>query len=342
MEFRWKSLWGRVRTPFFVALGSGVIATGVILSIPLLFALHLQYESSAPTFEYFPVTVDPRNKTIVEDVQVNAFLDRTHFSQQAAAGNVGDVFWEVFDWVATTITDAPWYQGLAAADGRFVTIKAGMRKEQVASAFAKELKWTAKQQQEFITATASAPLSFAEGSFSPGTYLVTLGMTPEEARALVNERFTEDILSHYGPDIEKIVPLAEALTVASLIQRETIGTNDMRLVSGVIWNRLFVGMRLQIDATLQYAKANKTTVGSWWPKVVPADTRLPSAHNTYLHAGLPPTPIANPSVAAVLAALNPIKTSCLFYFNDEEGNILCTDTYEQHVALLKKYYGRGK
>jgi UPF0755 protein len=57
---------------------------------------------------------------------------------------------------------------------------------------------------------------------------------------------------------------------------------------------------------------------------------------------LPPTPIANPSVAAVLAALNPKKTTCLFYFHDASAGFHCSDTYEQHVALLKKYYGRGK
>lgn len=335
-------MWNRVRVPLFVMMLSITVMVGVILSVPFLFALHIQREPSSQAFEQFPVTVDPENKTVVENVQVNAFLDSTHFSRQAAVGNAGDMFWKVFAIIATTITDAPWYQSIAAADGRFVTITAGMRKEQVASTFAKELQWTTKQQREFTTAVAPAPLPLIEGSFSPGTYLVTIGMTPSEAQALVNERFTEDILSHYGPETEKIVPLEEALIIASLIQRETIGTSDMRLVSGVIWNRIFIDMKLQIDATLQYAKANVTTAGSWWPKVVPADIYRRSAHNTYLHAGLPPTPIASPSVAAVLAALNPIKTSCLFYFNDKAGNILCTDTYAEHVALLKKHYGRGK
>ena len=136
-----------------------------------------------------------------------------------------------------------------------------------------------------------------------------------------------------------MVPLSDALTVASLIQREA-NTNDMRIVSGIIWKRLFNNMKLQIDATVQYAKANRAkTSSNWWPQVIPGDSSIKSPYNTYLHEGLPPTPIANPSVAAVLAALNPIDTPCLFYFHDKKGQIHCTETYAEHTALLKKYYG---
>lgn len=334
-------------TIFFRIIVIFGIVSGVMLflfSIPSILAIQIRNEQAVPTApNQFPITVDPQNRTIVEDAQVDAFFASPQSPFQAAAGNSGDTLWHVFEWVATSIARAPWYQNIAAVDApRFVTIKSGMRKEQVASVFAKELSWNAKQEKEFLTASASSTLPLIEGSFSPGVYTVTVGMTPNEAQTLVNERFENDILSHYGPEISTRVPLDEALIIASLIQRETIGTSDMRLVSGIIWNRLFINMRLQIDATLQYAKANMKTTTSWWPRVVPADAYLRSAHNTYLNSGLPPTPIANPSVAAVIAALNPLKTSCLFYFNDTHGNILCTNTYAEHVALLKKIYGQGK
>lgn len=334
----------RISKLLFIVVLCGVLSGSALFSIPSLLALQVRHDQSlSATLEQFPVTVDPKRKIIVEDAQVNALLASDASPLQAAALNTGSTLWRVFEWVATAIADAKWYQNIAAADApRFVTIAPGMRKEQVASLFAKELAWNTKQKEEFMTAPASSPLPLIEGSFSPGIYTVTMGTTPETAQTLVNKRFTDDILSHYGPAVNAQVPLKEALIIASLIQRETIGTKDMRLVSGVIWNRLFLNMNLQIDATLQYAKANKKATKSWWPTVVPADMYLPSAHNTYLHAGLPPTPIANPSVAAVLAALNPIKTSCLFYFNDQAGNILCSDTYAGHVALLKKQYGQGK
>ena len=320
-----------------------VITGSIVLALPSFFAFTINHEpATSPVSQSFPVTVDSRNKTIIEDAQVNAFLASADSPFQASAGNVGDILWKVFAWVAKTISDESWYQSIAAVDGRFVTITAGMRKEQVSAAFAKELSWNAAQKKAFTTASDDSSLPLFEGSFAPGTYVVSAGATPEQAQELVNARFTKDVLSHYSTTIEEMVPLDEALTIASLIQRETIGTADMRLVSGVIWNRLFAGMNLQIDSTLQYAKANIPAINSWWPKVIPADMYRKSPYNTYKNPGLPPTPIANPSVAAVIAALNPIKTSCFYYFNDKAGNIHCTDTYTEHVALLKKYYGQGK
>ena len=173
-------------------------------------------------------------------------------------------------------------------------------------------------------------------------YPVDTGTTPIAAQLLVNDKFNKDVLSHYGTTTAQVVPLDQALTIASLIERETGGLDDMRVISGIIWNRLFVNMNLQIDATLQYAKAKSASAATWWPQVAPGDKYIKSPYNTYANKGLPPTPIANPSVAAVLAALNPVNTPCLFYFHDKSGNFHCTATYAEHVALLKKYYGQGK
>lgn len=321
------------------------LVIAVVLSIPLLFSLSFGQERTYSPSGFgneFPVTVDPTNKKIVEDERVNALLAAPDSPLTAAAADASDALNRLFSWIAEAISYAPWYEALASVEGRIVTVTPGMRKEQVAMTFAKALSWDEAQKKQFLTTSASSSLPLIEGSYSPGVYLVRTPMTPREAQALVNERFEEEILSHYGPATAAIVPLPDALIIASLIQRETIGTKDMRLVSGIIWNRLFKGMKLQVDATLQYAKANTASATSWWPKVIPADARRRSPYNTYLNPGLPPAPIANPSVAAVLAALNPIETPCLFYFNDEEGNILCTNTYPEHVALLKQYYGRGK
>ena len=332
-----------------IRLGCGalcaVLVIGIFFSFPTLLAMSVRYEQNqalSAMQKQFPVTVNPREKVIVEDAQVNAFLESTNSPLQAAAGNVGNIFKNVFDWIAITIADMPLYQSLASADGRFVSITAGMRKEQVASVFANTLGWNAKQKKEFLTVSPYASLPLPEGSFSPGIYLVAKDTTPEAAQALVNKRFSEDILSHYGTTTAQVVPLNQALTVASLVEREAGGPDDMRIISGIIWNRLFISMNLQIDATLQYAKANTAAAASWWPKVVPTDRFRASPYNTYLHPGLPPTPIANSSVASVLAALNPKNTSCLFYFHDAVGGFHCSTTYAEHVMLLKKYYGRGK
>jgi len=330
---------------FCLAVLLAVIVGGAVFSFPGIAAWHAQQEERQ-TFSamsgQFPVTVDPKNKIIVENAGVNAFLDNANSPFQAAAMNVENAFWSIFEWVASAITEASWYQNIAATNGRVVVIAPGMRKEQAASAFAKMLAWNTLQTKQFTTAAASSSLPLFEGSFSPGAYLVDAKATPAEAQTLVNERFTEEILSHYGTSTAEIVPLNQALTIASLIQREAGGADDMRIISGIIWNRLFDNMNLQIDATLQYAKANTKAATSWWPSVLPADIYRKSPYNTYLNGGLPPTPIANPSVAAVLAALNPKNTLCVFYFHDNAGQFHCTNTYAEHVALLKKYFGQGK
>jgi UPF0755 protein len=157
----------------------------------------------------------------------------------------------------------------------------------------------------------------------------------------MNVALTKNILVHYSTTTQAFVPLNQALTVASLLEREAAGPTDMRVISGIIWNRIFKNMNLQIDASLQYAKGENSS-GNWWTKVVPKDKYVASVYNTYAHPGLPPGPIAEPSLAAVLAALNPVATNCIFYFHDANGNFHCSNTYAEHVALLKKYYGQGK
>ena len=312
----------------------------ILLSLPFFLRFFIEHNNvpSVATFYEFPVTVNPKNKTIIENEQVNAFLANKHSLLGATVIDSGNFLWNIFENIALTISNIPWYENIASVSNRFVTIKAGMRKEQVADIFGDTLKWNNKQKKEFLTPVGTSTLPLKEGSFTPGIYSVALGMTPSEVQSIINERFSDEILSRYGTSTQEIIPLSDALTIASLIQRETVSTDGMRLLSGIMWNRLFLGMNLQIDSTLQYAKANKSTEKSWWPKVVPNDKYISSPYNTYKHSGLPPSPIANPSVEAILAALNPIKTSCLYYFNDKTGAFHCSDNYADHVSLIKKYY----
>ena len=73
-------------------------------------------------------------------------------------------------------------------------------------------------------------------------------------------------------------------------------------------------------------------------KVSPEDKNINSSYNTYLHKGLPPSPIANPGVDAIYAAFNPQKTNCMFYLHDKNRKIHCAETYEEHLTNIKKYY----
>jgi UPF0755 protein len=297
-------------------------------------------KSVLPELKEFPVTVDPLHKKIIEDTAVNAILEAPNSPLSAASKE--NMFSRFFEHLAGSIAVTPWFQNLASINGKVVVIMPGMRREQVANAFGGALGWSTRDRQAFLTKSPYGVLPLMEGSFAPGTYAVERGLTAAQAQALVNDRFEKVVLERYGTTTAQKVPLEQALIIASLIEREAGGGDDMRLISGVIWNRLFLGMNLQIDATLQYVKATTASTGAWWPPVVPADRFRKSAHNTYMHAGLPPTPIASPSVAAIIAALNPKSTPCLFYFHDNDGIFHCNETYAAHVAELKRIFGRGK
>ena len=83
-------------------------------------------------------------------------------------------------------------------------------------------------------------------------------------------------MSRYTDEIKLQVPLENALVIASLLEREAHDFTDMRYISGVIWNRLFIDMPLQLDATLQYARGSRTSESRWWPKIVPRDKFIES------------------------------------------------------------------
>ena len=110
----------------------------------------------------------------------------------------------------------------------------------------------------------------------------------------------------------------------------------MKLISGIIWNRLDKGMPLQIDATMQYT-LGKNNQGKWWGSINIKEKQNDSLYNSYLHKGLPPTPICSPNIDYIEAALNPEETDCLFYLHDNFKQIHCSVTYEEHLQNIKKY-----
>jgi UPF0755 protein len=120
----------------------------------------------------------------------------------------------------------------------------------------------------------------------------------------------------------------------------------MPLISGIIWNRLLNGMRLQIDATIQYARgldgyekeAEDLQVGksNWWTPMKKEDKEIDSPYNTYKYEGLPPTPIANPGIPAIEAALYPQETDCIYYLHSDY-QIHCSSNYDDHLDNIERY-----
>lgn len=307
----------------------------VQIFLPAIAVRYQQGVQGALKPEPFLVSVNPLTKTITESPEAEAALLKNRLSLSAAAIGSADVL----SLLAGAVAASPVYRAIAAAGpARVVVIDSGFRKEQVAAAFGSALGWDNEARAAFLAGTSTTEL--AEGTYISGRYFVEPDTTIVDVQQMLQDKFSTMILDRYSVATHEVVPLKTALTIASMIERETNDNQEMRVISGIMWNRIFIGMPLQIDSTLQYIRG--TSRNGWWPVPRPRDKYLKSPYNTYQNKGLPPGPIASPSVAAVIAALNPVKTECIFYFHDDDGGFHCSATYQGHVKALKAIYGRGR
>lgn len=226
--------------------------------------------------------------------------------------------------VAKKLSEAPYLS--------WIVIPEGKRKEEIADLLTTTLGWTREERAAFVQAADAMP-DMKDGFFYADTYLIPSDQPPAQVAARIKGRFEDAIAPYAVEALQKGEDFKEIVTLASLIEREA-AKNDKRLVAGILKNRLDKGMLLQVDATLQYLRGMP---GNWWPQPDVADKDSDSPFNTYVHKGLPPEPIASPSMSSIEAALNPQATKCLYYLHDAYGRIHCTTTYSAHVANVNRY-----
>jgi UPF0755 protein len=123
----------------------------------------------------------------------------------------------------------------------------------------------------------------------------------------------------------------QVVTLASLIEREAKSDDERPLMAGVYYNRLRIGMPLEVDASIEYALPEHHDVITY------GDLRIDSPYNTYLHAGLPPTPIANPGTPSLQAAFNPKPSPYLYYVYKGNGHHAFARTLTEQNANIAKY-----
>lgn len=174
-----------------------------------------------------------------------------------------------------------------------------------------------------------------EGYLFPETYELKKGSTEVD---IVNRMLEETDkrlvgIADFDAKLAKTgLSLNELMTVASLIEREVVADSERRMVAGVIYNRLGKDMKLEIDATVQYLLDKPKE------RLLNSDLRsVDSPYNTYLYAGLPPGPIAAPSLKSIEAALEPEASEYLFYVTkkDGSGEHLFAKTYKEHLKNIE-------
>ncbi len=226
-----------------------------------------------------------------------------------------------------------------------LTIFAGWRVEEIAAALEKHGLPIAAG--DFIAATHRRPGNLAlylaippqaglEGFLLPGQYLVERNSNADLLVFELANAFEQVLTEEIRRGIEaRGLTLYQAVIMASVVQREAVQADEMPWIASVFINRLASGMRLEADPTVQYALGYSPSEGTWWPSPLsPSDLQIDSPFNTYVYAGLPPGPIANPSFEALRAVAAAPTTPYLFFRAacDGSGRHFFSETYEQHLA----------
>ncbi len=176
-----------------------------------------------------------------------------------------------------------------------------------------------------------------EGFLFPETYFVPETFTAQDLFELQTVTFTERVaLIENQASSTPFEKAKEIIILASIIEREANSEESMKMVSGILQNRLRLDMPLQADATIEYALT--TPLNELAPGELAKQLKeLDSPYNTYLYKGLPPTPIGNPGLMAIEAAFNPTPSEYLFYVTDEAGNFYYAETLTEHNNNVAKY-----
>ncbi len=233
-----------------------------------------------------------------------------------------------------------------------VTIPEGYTVSQIAEKLSLQTPWNATEFLEIINRPETLEVPFAdqipadssikhrlEGYLFPETYEFNKGTTEQqfiERTVQELEKKLATLPSDWQDKMKtKGLTFHQLLTISSLIEREVVVDEERPLVAGVIYNRLNKKMALQIDATVQYLFDTQKE------RLFEKDLQIESPYNTYRQTGLPPGPIASPSLASIRAALYPQETKYFFYVTKKDGSQrhLFAETFEQHqrnIAASKK------
>jgi UPF0755 protein len=232
-------------------------------------------------------------------------------------------------------------QDSRASQIEFVVLP-GWRMEEIAASLASSGLLIAEE--NFLDAAQSPPplvmeageASSHEGFLLPDAYFLSRNLTAEQLLIELTLNFARNL----SPEI-KAGFAAQGLTVydgvklASIVEREAVVADERKMIASVFYNRLRANQKLETDPTIQYALGYDDASQSWWKSPLSyADLEVVSIYNTYVHAGLPPTPICNPSLGSLEAVAFPAETPN-YYFRarcDGSGLHAFAETFEGHLA----------
>jgi UPF0755 protein len=228
------------------------------------------------------------------------------------------------------------YMTLAIPEG-LTLAQIAKRVQEATGIPAKEFETAARTQRSHYEYPflSSNPTKSLEGYLFPKTYRVREGATTDQIIDIMLKQFGRETAAldiSYASD--RGLTFHDVVTIASMVEREAKTSKDRPLVASVIYNRLKRGMRLEIDATVQYLLGNK-------PRLLYSDLHIDSPYNTYRRKGLPPGPIASPGLAALTAAAGPKHTDYYFYVLTSRDGSHSFASNESEFLRLKRQAKQG-
>ena len=191
-----------------------------------------------------------------------------------------------------------------------------------------------------LSALISSGITSLEGFLPPGNYQILKTATVEELIKQLLINFLNRMPANYEELLIKTgLSLDQAVTLASIVEKETILPEEAPIIASVFINRLDAGMPLQSDPTVQYALGYIEDQKTWWKNPLTGnDLTFESPYNTYIYPGLPPTPICNPGLASILAVLEPADTDFLYFRAacDGLGKHSFSLSFEDHLKAVCK------
>lgn len=177
----------------------------------------------------------------------------------------------------------------------------------------------------------------AEGSVLPDSYAFEKGESRAAVLGRMQAAMAKVLTNAWSNRSDNIVVKSpqEAVTLASIVEKETQVAAERRTVAGVYSNRLKTGMMLQADPTIIYPITKGKALGR---RIRQSEIAAVNDYNTYSMTGLPKGPIANPSRASIEAVLNPAKTNALYFVADGKGGHVFADTLEEHNKNVEKWF----
>lgn len=312
----------RVRLALLACLAAGLVAF-------VCAALSWRPPDAFPTGTYLTIPSGTALQAVMAELEQKEII-RSPFWFRVFAGiqggarrvKAGDYFLRTPQWLPAIA----W----RLMQGRFdlvpikVLLREGMNNREMAAALARLLPHFSAPQ--FLQLAKER-----EGYIFPDTY----HFSPSTDEAQVLKALAENFEKKIAPLQDEIRafkrPFAQIMTMASLLEEEARTTESRRVIAGILWKRLDREMLLQVDAVFPYIFGNTPF------DLTNGDLLTESPYNTYLHKGLPPTPIANPGLDSIKAAVTPLQTKYFFYLSDRDGVMHYAVTHDEHLANRAKY-----